>query len=119
LPFGFGCVALVDIVAPGFPTFPIIHKTHMEIFSGQIIPNAFINQDGDPFLFNLYRPFNAARFAKNVLLENLKGGVELLNQAYVQLRYVRVHICWIATLKRFVVGPNPSAPMATQRLKRC
>jgi glycosyltransferase involved in cell wall biosynthesis len=94
LPFGFGCVALVDIVAPGFPTFPIIHKTHMEIFSGQIIPNAFINQDGDPFLFNLYRPFNAARFAKNVLLENLKGGVELLNQAYVQPRYVRVHICW-------------------------
>lgn len=95
LPFGFGCVALLDIVAPGFPTFPIIHITHMEIYGGEVIPPEFINQDGDPFLFNLYRPYNAARFAKNVQLENMKGGVELLNHPdYVLPRYVRVHICW-------------------------
>src|SRR5260221_14119716 len=27
----------------------------MEIFGGQVIPEIFFNQDGDPFLFQLYR----------------------------------------------------------------
>jgi len=27
----------------------------MEVFGGHIIPDVFVNQDGDPFLFQLYR----------------------------------------------------------------
>jgi len=55
VPFGFGCVAFTDITFPGMPTFPVVHKTHMEIFDGLVIPEIFFNQDGDPFLFQLYR----------------------------------------------------------------
>ncbi|KAF9652092.1 hypothetical protein BDM02DRAFT_3183821 [Thelephora ganbajun] len=55
VPFGFGCVAFTDTTFLGMPTFPVVHKTHMEIFGGLVIPEAFFNQDGDPFLFQLYR----------------------------------------------------------------
>ncbi len=55
LPFGLGCVAFTDISFLGMPTFPIVHKTHLDIFGGEIIPNIFVNQDGDPFIFQLYR----------------------------------------------------------------
>ena len=124
LPFGFGCIALLDTVAPGFPTFPIIHKTHMEIFEGKIIPEDFINQDGDPFLFNLYRPYDAAHFAKNVHLENLKGGVELLNHPdYVQPRYDRVHIFWkkmlhthIETIRRWAKSKCTDGNTAPEKM---
>ncbi|KAI6105407.1 glycosyltransferase family 2 protein [Pisolithus sp. B1] len=60
VPNGFGCVAFTDITFPGFPTFPIIHRTHMDIFSGRVIPDNFINQDGDPFLYHLYRRWNCS-----------------------------------------------------------
>ena len=55
VPSGFGCVAFTDTTFPGMPTFPVVHKTHMEIFGGLVIPEVFFNQDGDPFLFQLYR----------------------------------------------------------------
>lgn len=54
-PHGFGCVAFTDISFPGMPTFAIIHRTHLDIFNGDVIPENFINQDGDPFLYQLYR----------------------------------------------------------------
>ena len=54
-PFGLGCVAFTDTTFPGMPTFPVVHRTHMEIFDGLVVPEAFFNQDGDPFLFQLYR----------------------------------------------------------------
>ncbi|KAG9119291.1 hypothetical protein FRC07_005741, partial [Ceratobasidium sp. 392] len=49
-PSGFGCVAFTDLTFPGMPTFPVIHRTHMEIFDGEVVPEEFINQDGDPYL---------------------------------------------------------------------
>ena len=55
VPFGFGCVAFTDTTFPGMPTFPVLHRTHMDIFDGSVIPEFFFNQDGDPFLFQLYR----------------------------------------------------------------
>ena len=42
---GFGCVALNDRSFKGFPTFPIVHRTHMQIFGQQIFPDVFVNQD--------------------------------------------------------------------------
>ncbi|KAF8989435.1 glycosyltransferase family 2 protein [Cyathus striatus] len=59
-PFGIGCVAFTDITFPGMPTFPIIHRTHLDIFKGEVVPRSFINQDGDPFLFQLYRRWGCA-----------------------------------------------------------
>ncbi|TFK35675.1 glycosyltransferase family 2 protein [Crucibulum laeve] len=60
-PFGFGCVAFTDTTFAGMPTFPIIHRIHMDIFNGEIVPDVFINQDGDPFLFQLYRRWNCSK----------------------------------------------------------
>ena len=55
VPSGFGCVAFTNTTFPGMPTVPVINRTHMEIFNGLIIPEAFFSQDGDSFLFQLYR----------------------------------------------------------------
>jgi hypothetical protein len=74
LPWGFGCVALHDVTHPGFPTFPVIHRTHMEIFEGEIFSDRFYNQDADPFLFEVYRRFSASVFAEGAELRNLVGG---------------------------------------------
>ncbi|KAF8748014.1 GDP-mannose 4,6 dehydratase [Rhizoctonia solani] len=59
-PPGFGCVAFTDITFPGMPTFPVVHRTHMDIFNGHVVPEEFINQDGDPYLFQMYRHFGAS-----------------------------------------------------------
>ena len=97
---GFGCVALLDTGARGFPSFPIIGRVHMDIFKGKIIPpNQFINQDGDPFLFHLYTPFGATRIAKEVPLTNGVGGYQHLDRPYNPPRYERVHVAWKNFLK--------------------
>lgn len=56
-PFGFGCVALCD--TNGLPKFPIVHRTHMEIFQESIVPDIFIDE-GAEFLFQLYRRFGCS-----------------------------------------------------------
>ena len=73
VPFGFGCVAFTDITFPGMPTFPVVHKTHMEIFGGLVIPEVFFNQDGDPFLFQLYRRWGCSSMIE-VQVGNGVGG---------------------------------------------
>ena len=95
LPF-FGCLALNDRTSPGFPTFPIVTDLHMEIFNGRIVPTDFINQDGDPYIWALYRRFSAATsFIPTILLSNHVGGAQLLEDFnYMAPRYERVHIHW-------------------------
>ncbi|KAF7292882.1 hypothetical protein MIND_01187200 [Mycena indigotica] len=83
-PSGFGCVAFSDISFPGMPTFPVIHRSHMNMFSGNVIPDAFINQDGDPFLFQLYRRFGASKMAP-FRLRNAVGGS-------ADARYTKQHL---------------------------
>ena len=58
LPFGCGCVAVRDRSFSCFPTFPVLHQYHLEAF-GELFPSEFINQHGDPFLFELYRRWGA------------------------------------------------------------
>lgn len=89
LPFGFGVVALPDVTFKGFPTFPVVSRCHMQLFNGQLWPDEFINQDADPFLWALYRPFEARIFAENVALKNKIGG-----DAHQPTRYQRVHVDW-------------------------
>ena len=61
IPF-FGVCALNDVTSAGFPTFPIITSLHMQIFDNIIIPHEFVNQDGDPYLWSLYRRYGASKF---------------------------------------------------------
>lgn len=96
--FGFGCIALNDRQAPGFPTFPILHRLHYQL-NGELFSSLFVNQDADPFLFQLYRRWGVARFSRAVALTNHVGGVELAEDAaYVPPRYERYHVDWSNTL---------------------
>ncbi|KAF7980106.1 hypothetical protein HWV62_39513 [Athelia sp. TMB] len=72
---GLGCVAFTDTTFPGMPTFPVIHRTHMDIFDGKVVPDIFINQGGDPYLFQLYRRFGASRMIPS-RVQNAVGGSE-------------------------------------------
>jgi nucleoside-diphosphate-sugar epimerase len=75
LPPGFGCVAFTDTSFPGFPTFPIVTSVHLEIMDGRLLPpDAFVNQDADPFLFQLYRRWDASVMLPGARLENTIGG---------------------------------------------
>ena len=93
LPFGFGCVAFADKAFPGFPTFPVVHRLHADIFNGRIFPSTFKNQDADPFLFQLYRAFGAARLEPEARLNNTIGGA---NDA----RYRKIHVPWTGSVLR-------------------
>ena len=105
---GLGCVALNDETSVGFPTFPVVRRRHIELFGEQFCPSVFLNQDADPWVFELYRPWNIATFAENVLLQNAIGG------ANHHPRYERQHIDWKndilhdaqATLKRYLGDPT-------------
>ena len=107
LPFGAACVALRDVTFPGFPTFPVMHRWHIEKF-GVLIPKQFVNQGADPYLFELYSRFKAAAFEMTCRLENTIGGD---NDA----RYKKHEINWrgqilrlsIMHLREFVGGKNP------------
>jgi len=74
LPLGFGCVAFEDQSFPGMPTFPVVHKLHLDIFAGEVVPEIFLNQDGDPFLFQLYRRWGCATMSRDAVLWNSIGG---------------------------------------------
>ena len=74
-PFGFGCVAIRDKSFPVFPTFPVIHRTHFDIFE-ELFPEQFNNQHGDPYLFEIYRRFGNAIFTTSAFLDNTIGGAE-------------------------------------------
>lgn len=73
LPYGMACVALRDVTFSVFPTFPVIHRSHFAVF-GCLFPVQFVNQHGDPFLFEVYRRLGASEFAKVASLENTIGG---------------------------------------------
>lgn len=124
-PLGFGCVALLDTGAPGFPTFPVISRVHMKIFEGDVIPrDHFVNQDGDPFLFHLYIPFGATRFAEEVRLINEVGGYQHTDKPYDEPRYDRVHVSWkelldhgIRTINEHTPSPTGAATVSHKPLK--
>jgi nucleoside-diphosphate-sugar epimerase/glycosyltransferase involved in cell wall biosynthesis len=73
VPAGFGCVAFTDVTFPGMPTFPIIHRTHLDIFDGKVVPDVFVNQDGDPFLYQLYRRFGCSTLFPAIISNEVGG----------------------------------------------
>ncbi|KAF7799107.1 hypothetical protein EIP86_010337 [Pleurotus ostreatoroseus] len=74
VPIGFGCVAFTDTTFPGMPTFPVLHRIHLDIFQGQVVPDVFINQDGDPYLFQLYRRFGSSKMVSSRISNGIGGG---------------------------------------------
>uniref|UniRef100_A0A7S2W5J2 Glycosyltransferase 2-like domain-containing protein n=1 Tax=Mucochytrium quahogii TaxID=96639 RepID=A0A7S2W5J2_9STRA len=82
VPFGFGVVSFNDLTHPYFPTFPVLGKHHYKIFGDRknsqgLFPSAFINQDADPYLWQLYRRMGDAReYLHDATLENRRGGAE-------------------------------------------
>ncbi|CAG8745645.1 3285_t:CDS:2, partial [Dentiscutata erythropus] len=74
VPCGFGCVAFNDKTLPGFPTFPVISRSHIEIFNGKSFPTIFTNQDSDVFFFELYRRWECSKIMNAVKLINKSGG---------------------------------------------
>jgi hypothetical protein len=89
VPFGFGCVAVQDMTHSFFPTFPVVHKTHMEIFGDEIFPDVFFNQDADPFLYEIYKRWNCSTFAQCALSNNVGGGDHAETT-----RYEKQHTDW-------------------------
>ncbi|CAG8496001.1 15727_t:CDS:2 [Acaulospora morrowiae] len=73
VPRGFGCISFFDTSFPGFPTFPVIGRPHFKIF-GEIFPAKFHNQDGDPYLFQIYRRWGSSILLEDVKLRNTIGG---------------------------------------------
>lgn len=73
-PVGFGCVSFTDESFLAFPTFPVVTRVHMDIFDGALLPDLFVNQDGDPFLFQLYRRWGCSVKLRKVRLCNTIGG---------------------------------------------
>jgi nucleoside-diphosphate-sugar epimerase/glycosyltransferase involved in cell wall biosynthesis len=76
VPSNFGCVAFTDVSFPGMPTFPILHRRHLDIFNGDVIPDCFVNQDGDPYLYQLYRRWGCAVMFHSRIRNNLGGSSE-------------------------------------------
>jgi hypothetical protein len=52
----------------------MLHRTHFDVFGVEISLSVFINQDADPFLFQLYRLSNVSVIAEDVVLANEIGG---------------------------------------------
>lgn len=89
--YGFGCVCWDDKTSPGFPTFPIVSRIHLDIFHGQWCPTVFINQDADPYFHAIYRNYHAVLFCTQLSLSNGIGGAGEITPA---TRYERHHVDW-------------------------
>lgn len=74
--YGFGCVALVDKAYPNFPSLLVLHRLHYIMHGSKILPKEFVNQDGDPYVYNIYTRWNASRMARDCVAVNKIGGHE-------------------------------------------
>lgn len=65
-------LVLCDAADPGFPSFPVIRASHFHHFE-RLLPPDFVNQDGDPFLMELYRCTGGVSDCMDVTVTNLRG----------------------------------------------
>eukprot|EP01059_Diplonema_ambulator_P015106 TRINITY_DN26211_c0_g1_i1.p1 TRINITY_DN26211_c0_g1~~TRINITY_DN26211_c0_g1_i1.p1 ORF type:complete len:331 (+),score=45.01 TRINITY_DN26211_c0_g1_i1:83-1075(+) len=83
----FGCVVLNDVSSPGFPTYPVVSRTHFKVFK-RFCPEVFNNQDADPFIYEVYRRFAFVKWLDNLKIDNTIGG------ARGKARYEEHHVEW-------------------------
>lgn len=68
--------------------FPVLHRTHLDIFQGHLFPPEFKNQHGDAFLWEVYRRWGTAQFAElPAELRNCVGGADVA-------RYTKSDFVW-------------------------
>jgi hypothetical protein len=74
------CLVLRDAAEPGFPSFCVLSAAHLTRFGDHLLPpGVFVNQDADPFLFELYRCCPGAVAAlSTVTVTNKRGESPLL-----------------------------------------
>lgn len=95
LPSNIGCVVLREERGPNFPSFPIITRYHYELFDGKIFDDEFVNQDADPYLYELYNRLGLARYTDEICICNSIGGViGGLDHTVGTPEYERRHIEW-------------------------
>ena len=75
----FGTVAFYDrhrFSTPGtLATFPVFHKLHLEIMGPEkAFDPFFVNQFADPWLYDIYQPFNSSGINADAQLFNVIGG---------------------------------------------
>lgn len=58
--------------------------------AGSLVPLAFVNQDADPFLAELYRRVHGVKMLKEITLENMRGGRALLIE-FTATHWIRPH----------------------------
>jgi hypothetical protein len=72
----FGIVAFRDVTLCDFPTFHLVHRTHIELNDGVYYPLPSHGSWQDPWIFSQYKPWNCSFFLFNYTLKNhvnLKG----------------------------------------------
>ena len=92
---GYDCVAVRESRHPSWPTFLAMStKAFVTPFFRGLFYGYFINQDGDPFLFEYFRRSGKACFTLKVHLTNARGGVEGGLNKFNEPRYDRCHVPW-------------------------
>ena len=88
------CDNPIDELIAHFPLCyqPIVTSAHFKVFDELFSPS-FINQDADPYLFELYRRAGCASYLKNVKVANGRGGaISFESSTDSEPRYVRQHL---------------------------
>ncbi|KAG8732666.1 hypothetical protein FRC10_000776, partial [Ceratobasidium sp. 414] len=78
-PEGFGCVMLTGATFPGIFAYPVVHRTHLEIFGDEIVPDGLDSRDADSYLFQLYRHFGASTTVHAIDQEGESGSEQSLS----------------------------------------
>ena len=76
---------------PSLATFPIVTWRHFEVFDW-LFPTAFVNQDADPYLYEVYRRVGRAKILDDCRVINERGGPGSCATATSPPRYDRVTV---------------------------
>lgn len=101
---GYGIEAFNDVAFPGFPTFPVMHRSHFDCYK-RLLPDGFANanQYGDPFLYQVYEAIGAARVRPDVKCNNTVGGIK--EARYVKSQPTGFSVTeWAAKMREYING---------------
>lgn len=85
---GFNCISVREANHPGWPTFIAAGRAYFPL------PDGFVNQDADPFIFECARRRGRSAHTQDVHLVNVMGGVEHGLLSFTPPRYDRTSYDW-------------------------
>ena len=92
------CVVVREVREPAWPTFLALDASDFVRRTQEIFPNHFVNQDGDPFLYELYRRLGKVLWTSRAYVCNREGGVRGGLQPANMPRYNPVSVPWLHLL---------------------